>query len=302
MTTPTRLRALLALIIVPCAGAADSLKVEKTDRVGRKIENRHFVADLSRRTVRGQEEDSGTVRGLTYKQFGVTLCRTENRMHWAPNLSRTGARGYYGLGSWQPVQEFREEQREDAYIHYREGHFSQFPEVKVEAEYRFFPDAPYFLFWSRLTVEKPISVRLVRNNEMTMDRFFTHVAWPAADGRLHVATFDERHAVLKQEPIAVDAPWLAFLNLERGYGYGFVTLESRSTKYVNALVRVSDGAEEGKYWSRVLVGGNDTPLEVGDRFEERTAYVLFPCSREKPLDEFLALEKQIRQRFGFPRR
>jgi hypothetical protein len=273
--------------------------VEKTDRVGRKIENQYFVADLSRRTVRGQEEDSGTLRALTYKQFGVTLLRTQNRMHWAPNLSRAGGGGYSGLGTWQPVQKFREEQKAEEYVHYREGYFGAYPEVKVEAEYRFIPDVPYFLFWSRLTVEKPLVVRLVRNNEMTMDQFFTHLAWPARDGgKQHLMTFDERHPVLEKEPIAFDAPWLVFLNLEKGYGYGFVTLECHATKTVRPGTGVSDGAQNGKYWSRRLVSGTDTPLVPGDRFEERTAYVLFRCSKDKPLDDFFQWEKQIRQRFG----
>ena len=151
---------IFALALLPLTGASDSVKVEKTGRVGRKIENQYFVADLSHRTIKGQEEDSGTLRALTYKQFGVTLLRTENRMHWAPNLSRGG--GYSGLGTWQPVQEFREESKTDEYIHHREGYFAEYPEVKVEAEYRFLAGVPYFLFWSRLTVENPFAVRLLR--------------------------------------------------------------------------------------------------------------------------------------------
>jgi hypothetical protein len=170
--------------------------------------------------------------------------------------------------------------------------------VKVEAEYRFFPGAPYFLFWSRLTVEKPLAVRLVRNNEMTMNQFFTHLAWPASDGKRHVTTFDERHELLEKEPIAYDAPWVVFLNLEKGYGYGFVSLACQATKTVNPGTRISDGAENGKYWSRHLISGADTPLVAGDRFEERIAYVLFGCSKDQPLDEFFRWEKQIRQKFG----
>ena len=287
----------LSLIVLRVAGAADTLKIEKTNRVGRKIENQYFVADLSSRTVRGQEEDSGTLRALTYKQFVVTLLRSQNRMHWAPNLSRAGGGGYSGLGTWQPVQEFREEQKGDEYIHRREGYFQAYPEVKVEAEYRFLAGAPYFLFWSRLTVEKPLAVRLVRNNEMTMDQFFTHLAWPTRDGKRQVTTFDERHALLEKEPIAADAPWVVFLNLEKGYGYGFVNLESRATKTVNAGTGISDGAQNGKYWSRRWISQADTPLAPGDRFEERIAYVLFRCSKDKPLDDFFDWEGQIRQRF-----
>jgi hypothetical protein len=283
------------------SAAGDALRIAKSDRVGRIVENEYFVADLSSRMVRGKQEDSGTMRALTYKPFGVKLLRTQNRMHWAPNLSRTGGSGYSGMGTWDPVQQFREKQDGGSYIHWRQGYFQAFPEVKVEAEYRFLPGVSYFLFWSRLSVEKPITVRLLRNNEMTMDQFFTHLAWSAGDGKHHLTTFDERYPIIEKEPIAQDVPWLAFLNLERGYGYGFVMLESRATKMVNAGTGISDGAENGKYWSRRLISRTDTPLAAGDQFEERSAYVLFRCSSEKPLDEFFSLEKQIRKQTSGPR-
>ena len=283
------------------ASGADSLKVEKTDKVGRKVENQYYVADLSSRMYRGQQEDSGTIRALTYKPFGVTLLRTQNRMHWAPNMSRggSGATGNYsGLGTWQPVQQFREEEKSGEYIHRREGYFQAYPEVKIEAEYRFFAGVPYFLFHSRMTVEKPLTVRLLRDNEMTMDAFFTHVAWPGRDGKPIVTTFDERHPIIEKEPIPAEVPWLVFLNLDKGYGYGFVMLESRASKKVNEGLGISDGAENGKYWSRRWISRTDTPLAPGDQFEERNAYVLFRCSKDKPLADFLNQEREIRKRHG----
>jgi hypothetical protein len=294
-----------AVILIASVSAlgADTLRVEETDRVGRRIDNRYFTADLSSRLSRGQEEDSGTLRALTYKPFGVTLLRTQNRMHWAPNLSRVDLGGYQGLGTWHPVQEFRERQTVDEYVHYREGYLPNHPELKIEAEYRFLPGVPYFLFWSRLTVEKSFAVRMVRDNQMTMDDFFTHVAWPGHDGTPRLAAFDERHDLLRDEPIAFEAPWLAFLNLEKGYGYGFVMLESRATKKSSPGIGISDGSNpSGKYWSRrIISGGADggqTPLVPGDQFEERTAYVLFRCSKDEPLDELFVWEEEIRRRFG----
>ena len=295
---PTMLLNLL-LALAAVTARAETLRIEQTDRIGRKIENKYFIADLSHRTIQGKEEDSGTLRALTYKEFGVTLLRTQNRMHWAPNLQRVGAPSYAGIGTWHPVQEFREEKKGDTYVHYRRGHLADYPEVKIDAEYQFLPDAPYFLFWSRLTVEKPLAVTLLRNNEMTMDPFFTHVAWPTPDGRQQVRTFEERKPLLEKEPIAADAPWVAFLNLDRGYGYGFVMLEYRATKSApHASIGISDGAGNGKYWSRIILSRDPTALEPGDQFEERTAFVLFRCAKDKPLDEFFDWEKKIRNRFG----
>ncbi|MGH9719919.1 MAG: hypothetical protein ACRD8O_06880 [Bryobacteraceae bacterium] len=286
------------LLALAAAAGAQTLRVEKTDRVGRKVENEHFVADLSHRVVQGKQEDAGTIRALTFKPFGVTLLRTRNRMHWAPNLQRAGAQGYKGIGVWEPVQQVRDEEKKDEYIHYREGYIPDYPEVKVEAEYRFFPAVPYFVFWSRLTVEKPLTVTLLRNNEMTMDQFFTHLAWPTREGKRHLTTFDGRKPLLEKEPIAVDAPWVVFVNLDKGYGYGYVKLDYKATKTANPATGISDGADNGKYWSRSIIRGTETPLQPGDRFEERTAYVLFRCSKENPLGEFFDWEKRIRSRFS----
>lgn len=288
----------VVLIVVSLAAGAGALRVEKTDRVGRRIENEYFVADLSHRTIQGREEDSGTLRALTYKPFGVTLLRTQNRMHWAPNLQRAGAQGYRGIGTWHPVQEFREERKGDAYIHRRAGYLADYPEVKIEAEYRFFAGVPYFLFRSRMTVEKPLVVTLLRNNEMTMDPFFTHLAWPGRDGRQLITTFDERKPLLEKEPIAAEAPWLAFLNLDKGYGYGFVTLDYQATRSANPDIGISDGAGNGKYWSRHIIVGEPKRIEPGDRFEEHTAYVLFRCAKDAPLREFHEWREKIQRRFG----
>lgn len=289
---------ILLSIAIATTAAADTLRIEKPDRVGRRIENQYFIADLSHRTIQGREEDSGTLRALTYKEFGVTFHRTNNRMHWAPNLSRVGAPGYKGLGTWHPVQEFREKETGTEYVHYREGYMADYPEIKIETEYRFLPAAPYFLFRSRLNVEKPLVVRLLRNNQMTMDDFFTHLAWPKRDEGHHVATFGERHDILEAEPIPFDAPWVAFLNLDKGYGYGYVNLAVAATKTVNPRLVISDGAGNGKYWSRHLISRTEARLDPGDRFEERTAFVLFRCSEQKPLEDFFEWQSRIRLRFG----
>src|SRR5215813_11683883 len=55
---------------------------------------------------------------------------------------------------------------------------------------------------------------------------------------------------------AADAAWLAFLNLEKGYGYGFVMLDYKASRSANPGTGVSDGAENGKYWSRKSSSGN----------------------------------------------
>ena len=293
-----RRRFLLASACAAPLFGAGGLVVSKPNRIGRIVENEHFIADLSERVVGGRPEDAGTIRALTYKPFGVKLFRTRNRMHWAPNFRRAGADKYHGIGVWHPVQEFSEDQTSERYRHWRKGYVAAYPEILVEAEYRFFPAAPYFLFHSIMTVEQSIAVDLLRNNEMTMDSFFTHVAWPDRSGRQSMVTFDERHPLLGKEPIAPDAPWVAFLNLEQGYAYGAVCLKSSASKTANSQIVISDGFGGGKYWHRWLIGDEEMTLESGDRFEELTAFVLFRCSGEEPLSELTRLEAEIRGRWG----
>lgn len=292
----------LVLMSVFCMMAltacGQELTVEKTDRVGRIVENEYFIADMSSRVIRGATEDSGNIRALTYKPFDLTMFRTGNRMHWAPNIQRVGAPDYQSIGVWDPVQEFREEQRDDVYIHHREGYLPDYPEVRLEAEYRFFPNAPYFWFWSRMTVEKPLTVMRLRNNEMTMDPVFTHMAWPAADGENRVVTFEERVPMLEANPIDPGAPWMVFLNPEKGYGYGFVNLGWQASKTANASIGVADGDGGARYWQRFLIIDDEVTIEPGDVFEETTVFVLFRTSEQDPLGEFLAREAEIRERFG----
>lgn len=314
----------LLLIAIASASGAEKLRVEKTDPVGRKIENEFYIADLSHRVMNGKEEDSGTLRGLTYKPFGVTFFRNplNGRMHKGISLQRAGAPGYKDIGTWTPIQTFREEQKGGFYIHHREGYFADYPEVKLEVEYRFAENAPYFLVSAAMTVEKPLKVVLVRSNEMTMDLFFTHLAWPGRDGQQHIVTFDERRPLLEKEPMPADIPWLAFLNLEKGYGYGHILLDHNATKTVNAGTSISDGTlsrvelaaaqakaategrtynehvTNGRYWSRHMISGRETDLEPGDQFKELSAYVLFRSSKDKPLAGFFDWQKKIKSKFG----
>src|SRR4051812_12606738 len=71
------IRSLLILALFSTAGA-ETLHIQKTDRIGRKIENKYFVADLSSRDLDGNKEDGGALRALTYKAAGVTLLRTQH--------------------------------------------------------------------------------------------------------------------------------------------------------------------------------------------------------------------------------
>jgi hypothetical protein len=286
----------IVFLLTAALAAQDKLIVKQTDRIGCIVENAFFRADLSQRVVNGVEEDNGTLRGLTYKQFEVTLLRSQNRMHWAPSLQRAGARGYTSIGVWNPVQKFERLQSDQSFILKREGYLQGYPEVKLETEYTFHAGVPYFIFRSTMTVEKPVELYWVRNQEMTMDAFFTHVAWPGRDGRARIASFDERGPILEKEPIPVDAPWVAFVNLDKGYGYGAIVLDYKATMTAGkAMTSINDGVNNGRYWDRRLINQVNTKVEPGTRWEERTAYVLFHAPKDAPVLEFLDWVKRLRK-------
>jgi hypothetical protein len=271
-------------ILLAATAFAQTLQVENTGKLGRRVGNRYYVADLP--------DPTGALSTLTIKDAGVTLQRRNIRMNKTMMIRRVGETSYKDQAiHWNPVQDFREERKNGVYLTRREGYLPGYPEVKLMGEYRFPADAPYFLVSTVMTVEKPIRVDLLRNNEMTMDLFFTQLAWSGGTP----AGFEAR------KPLPVDVPWLAFLNPEKGYGYGFVNLVSKATKTANPGVVISDGYVSGadrtvnaRYWHRDLVTGAPVDLVPGDRFEELTAYVVFRSSGQSPLGDFPEWEKRIR--------
>ena len=273
---------------------ADKLAVHYTGPAGFTLENAVLRADHAARAFDGRTEDSGTLKGLTYKPFDVTLLRTQNRMHWAPSFQREGERGYTSMATWDPVQRTSRKLGAGWFVHTREGKHSLYPEIELWAEYRYFAHVPYFFFHAVTSIVEPIRMFWLRGQEMTMDSFFTHVLFPGEGGKPEIYDFEARKPVLEKNPLPVDVPWVAFVNLDKGYGFGAVTLGYSATTTANAHTSINDGANEGKYWDRHLVGQKATPLEPGDRYEERTAYVLFRAAREAPVAEFLDWEKRLR--------
>ena len=260
--------------------AKERLQVDQTGPAGFRVENSAFTADHSARTANGVEEDSGTLRALTYKAAGVTLLRTQNRMHWAPSFQRTGARAYTSMAMWSPVQKVTREAGEGWFNTAREGSHRLYPEIKLWSEYRYFAHVPYFLFEAKLDIVSPIDIFWLRGQEMTMDDLFTHLVAPDVDGKPELLTFDKRR------PLAADS-WIAFVNLDKGYGFGAVPLAWSATTKVNPQLSIDDGANNGKYWDRHIINRVATPLKTGDKFTERTAFVLFRPRPNAPAAEFL---------------
>ncbi|MCC6540475.1 MAG: hypothetical protein IT162_23205 [Bryobacterales bacterium] len=269
----------------------EMLQIRQTDPVGFTVENSVFKADHSRQTYNGTEEDSGTLRALTYGN--VTLRRTPNRMHWAPSFQRPGARAYTSIAQWTPVQKSSRRGGTAWQAFTREGRLADYPEIALRTEYRFFAHVPYFLFHAEATVTAALEMWWLRGQEMTMDDLFTHFIAPTgADGAPRLMTFEERKPILAAAPLPVDA-WIAFVNLDKGYGFGAVPLAWSATTKVNPHLAIDDGARNGKYWDRHLISRTNTPLKPGDQFTERTAFVLFRPQPNAPAAEFLAWRDRL---------
>jgi hypothetical protein len=270
------------------------IRFEQTDRVGFRLDTGVLLADHSSQVHNGRAEDSGSLRILGFPAAGVSLQRITNRMHWAPSFQRAGARAYTSIATWDPVQAHSVRQIPGVVIATRQGHHELYPEIGLRSEYRYYAGVPYFLFHAVTTIEREIEMFWLRGQEMTMENYFTHAAWPGEGGAPRIVKFEERKPILEKAQIPVDAPWIAFVNPERGFGYGAVVLDYKATTTANAMMAINDGARDGKYWDRHLVGRVNTRLRPGDRYEERTAYVLFRSSPAEPLAGFLASEKRLR--------
>ena len=59
--------------------------------------------------------------------------------------------------------------------------------------------------------------------------------------------------------------------------------------------REGTGILTGRYFSRHLISGKEVDLVPGDKFRERTAYVLFKCSKDRPAAELLDWAAKIRK-------
>ena len=260
------------------------------------IENMYYRADLTRSSQsEAKNHASGQLRELLVKMdINQLLFRTENRMHWAPNFQKQGAVEYKTIAQWN----------KPGFNHMTKGPYlvktarqapaPDHPEILLTATYKFYADKPYFIFYSEMDIVKDVVLVLLRNDEMTMDSMFTHVACKRHDGGIENLTFAERDKFLSSDPVENDATWICFYNEDKNFGFGSIRI-----KYDNSNLfgdpsplfmphtKVSDGAEGGKYWNRRLIHDHPTFVPAGSRYMEENAYIVF---RTDQGDRFEALD------------
>ncbi|MBD3383417.1 hypothetical protein GF407_00700 [candidate division KSB1 bacterium] len=263
------------------------------DALSMQVENQYYKASL------GQLPDHDGVKGnlsgqlselLIKSGFDQKLFRTKNLMHWAPNAKRCTERRYKTLGHWNPPDNAALETGPYCIQTTRQGALTGYPEIVISAGYEFLACKPYFLFFSVMDIQQGLCLQRLRNDEMTMDSLFTHVAFMRQNGRERNMLFTERYRELQEEPISNEAPWLAFYHSEKGYGFGVIRLHysvldqyGQTSPLAFPHTRISDGAGGGKYWNRYLICDVNTFVPAGSRYMEKNAYLTFTVDREDPL-------------------
>ena len=258
------------------------------------IENQFFRADLSRSSdSEAKSHASGQLRELLIKlNINQLLFRTENRMHWAPNFQRANDEEYQTIAGWDDPAYYRQDIGPYFTRTVRSDLAPGYPEIHLNASYTFYAGKPFFIFYSLLEINQDIELKLLRNDEMTMDSMFTNVAFQRPDGRMEDYSFSERYPFLEKQPIENEASWLCFYHKEKKYGFGSIRLRYDNTdRYGNESpvflphTMISDGAEGGKYWNRRLIHDHTLLVPAGSRYLEKNAYLVFTVQESDPCAE-----------------
>ncbi|MCB0284663.1 MAG: hypothetical protein KDF60_18920, partial [Calditrichaeota bacterium] len=258
------------------------------------IENSFYKANLTKSTQsEAKSHESGQLRELLIKSgMDVLLLRTENRMHWAPNFQNMQVEYYKTIAGWDNPANYEVSDGPYLVRTIREDRAPEHEEILLSANYSFYDGLPYFRFYSSMTIEQDIVLKLLRNDEMTMDSLFTHVAYQKNPGTIVDLAFNERHQFLESEPISNEAGWLCFYNEQKGYAFGSIRIKYDisnnqglpSPTYL-PHTKISDGAGGGKYWNRRLIHDHPVYVPAGSRYVEENAYIVFKINPNKKFNE-----------------
>lgn len=267
-----------------------------------RVANKYFVADLTRSDgAEPKSHASGQLRELLIKMgFNQLLTNAEDRVHWAPNFKRPELEFYTTIAHWENPALNLVEQGRYLLRTIRQDVAPDHPEILLTAVYKFYANVPYFKFYSGMEMVAEVWLELLRNDEMTTDSMFTHVAFERPSGEIIEVRLDERHALLQRQPIEADAPWLCFYNLEKGFAFGSIRLKYDCANQYGVpaptyLPHTQIGAWlDRRYWNRRLIHDHLTFIPKGSRYVEENAYLVFRIGERDRLEEIKKLARQLR--------
>jgi len=247
------------------------------------VENEYYRADLTPGEGPKKEPDSGQIREITIRgDLKKKLMRYDRRIHWSPNFIRTDNKIDQSIAHWENPENYTVEKGPIMCMTKRWGILKNFPEIFISAIYKFYAHLPYFVFSSRLEMKKDIYLDRLRNDEMTTDSIFTHFTFKRPSGEIFTLPFKNRQEILDKNPIEADAPWLFFYEPKQGFALGCIRLLYNNTNNCGIpspttgdYTKISDGAQGGKYWNRILILNESVLVPKGSIYAEKNAYIVF---------------------------
>jgi hypothetical protein len=266
-----------------------------------RVSNKYFIADLTRSDLaEPKSHSSGQIRELLIKMgFNQLLTNAEDRIHWAPNFKRPELEYYTTIAHWERPALNLVEQGPFLVRTVRQDVAPDHPEILLTAVYKFYANAPYFKFHSGMEMVADVWLELLRNDEMTTDSMFSHVAFQRPCGEIVDVRLDERHALLQRQPIEADTPWLCFYNIDKGFAFGTIRLKYDNTnQFGDPSPTYQPHTQIGqwldrRYWNRRLIHDHLTLVPKGSRYMEENAYLVFQIGAEDRLGEIKNRARQL---------
>jgi len=283
--------------------------ISKGEGLNLSIENEYYLADLaSRNSYNNEKLAPGQLTSLVLKKYnGITLERGNINMHWAPNFQKKGME-YKTMGHIQEFDSINIEKGPYMISVYRSGKVKGYEEIQVEGEYKFYAGKPYFSFSSKMTMMDSLTVIMLKNDEMTMDRFFTHAIFPLASEKIKtVPLYDTLPLIphysikeLRKTPIETNTKWFGFYNDSIKYGFGSLRMrfdyknsDGGMSPMIDEQTKITYAHNEGRYWDRRFVDTTELRTPKGSKYFEENVYAIFEVNSEQPSKELENLYKQL---------
>ncbi|WP_128755378.1 hypothetical protein [Aquimarina sediminis] len=259
------------------------------------VENKYYAASLKEYIGhKHQKFGSGHLGSLTLKEFDNVVLARKNpslKIHWAPNFSKENLDYKTMAHLNSPDSIFVSTKGPFYFSLFRSGYIKGYEKILLKGKYKFYSGLPYFTFESEITFTKDDSLNLLRNDEMTIDSLFTHLAFLKARGNtIHLPLYDENSiACLDKNPISDDSPWLFFYNKYKSFAFGTIRLlydnkniHGDYSPTDNRHTKITASTNNGRYWNRRLIDSANTFVPKGSKYTEKNAYIIFKIDKKDP--------------------